>query len=71
MRAAARAAAGACVCAIRAGRPTAAAVRACGAVVLAAVLPGKAGQVDGAVTMVSFDVLWAIVAVVRVVIAQW
>ena len=39
--------------------------------VLAAVLPGKAGQVDGAVTMVSFDVLWAIVAVVRVVIAQW
>jgi hypothetical protein len=50
-RAAARPAAGECICASSAGRPMGEAVIAWGAQVVAAMVPGNEGHVEGAVRM--------------------
>ena len=70
IRATARPAAGECGCASKTGRLTGAAVSACGPEVVAAVVPGNDGQVEGAVKAALPGVVSAIVVGVPLDIAQ-
>ena len=70
-RAEARAAAGECGWARRAGRLADGATRACDGEVETHAAPGKAGQVDGDLTDVFFDAALAMAVAASMVMAQW